>query len=210
MIACEWIDIASGSRCRIAQHFWRQLLRRDPQKRCAIRHILLVATPLEENLDWALHKLGAGIKSTAEPIDWNLTTIDSLPEIRRHRCFARHMVVAVLDKDVWTNPALTLLEKFRRASYWEHQGSYSSPTKKAKSGKPGDCREWNEEAIRSIDTIQFLGEIGQSDEVISIESESSLNYHSGRWDKSLYPPMDQATSDNYSTTLTQKHISKIE
>lgn len=135
------------------------------------RIVLLVATPLNEHLDQVLFKLGATIPSTAESIDWFSKTTDSLPPISRHVCFARHLAVGVVDTTYWNNNELILLEKLQKARFWEHQGSKScaSTCKVAKSGKPGDCRQWNEDSIRSIETIEVLGEINHSEDIISAE-----------------------------------------
>jgi len=138
--------------------------------RVETRVVLLVATPLGNSLNWSLRQLGADIESRARPIDWTSKTISSLPEIQHNMCFARHMAVAVLDIAVWTDPTITLLDKFRKARYWEHLGS-SSTCKKASSGRPGSGREWDDESIISIKAVQYIGEISHTDDVISRDCE---------------------------------------
>lgn len=130
------------------------------------RAVVLVARPLRRLVDLPLRKLCRAARTTAQPIDWTSANISSLPTIQDNKCYARHLALAVVDLSVWSDNSATVLDKLRRARFWEHRGS-TSLFKKAKSGKAGNGEVWGDVDIMAIEAIEYVGEIYHSDHVIS-------------------------------------------
>ena len=90
------------------------------------RRVFLVQAPIGKSfqsiasaLNWSASAKGP----VRVAIDWDSTEIDTIPTMKSHISFVRHFRVCIIDDDIWTNPAYTLLEKLKRSRFWEHPGA---------------------------------------------------------------------------------------
>lgn len=70
------------------------------------------------------------------------------------------MAVLAMDNDVYYNSQYTLLEKVRKAVFWEHLGPESKET-------DGMASTWTDNDIKSILAIEPLGGTHLSDDEIN-------------------------------------------
>jgi len=68
-----------------------------------------------------------------------------------------------MDEKDWDDPDLTMMEKFGKTCFWQHLGSSHSPS----SSTAREVGTWEDEDIRKIEAIQFLGWTRKSNKVIT-------------------------------------------
>lgn len=134
--------------------------------------MFLVTTPVSESLDWVLHKIDSATRGNTCPtqeVDWHDTSspISSIPTIKSHLSFTRHLTLGVMDQKDWDDPSLTNMQRFSKAYFWEHRGPWKEP-RQGNSWEGGD--------ICKIEAIQFLGWTEKPNETIT-EKCVSFNSH---------------------------------
>jgi len=139
------------------------------------RTVLLVARPLDTNMNHILSKLGANIARLTPPLsDWNPTAAP--PRMSENLCFARHMAICIVSSEIWSDGARDFKDRFSSGRFWEHVGSWltASTAAAGQHGIPGSCARWNDAQIESIESAEILGTTKLSNEEISTGGKRRL------------------------------------
>ena len=137
------------------------------------------------------------LPGSSQPVDalggqrWDETgfnTRQALPSLLAMTDFRYHIAVALIEEGVWQQRALTLLQRFCHAFFFEHLGSSASTSH---NNQPCN-KPWKEEDIRQITAIEQMGwttrtleEVTRDCEsIFSISLPSSNPAFEGNWEKS--------------------------
>lgn len=136
------------------------------------RVVFLVTTPISESIDRCLYELLQGIDGNrirTQKIDWDDTSspVSSIPTINPHLSFTGHFALGVMDRNDWDDPTLTNLQRFHKASFWEHRGSI--PAGSHGRGNPGRMR-------KSAKSRRFSSTVGQRSLMISLLANVCLMF----------------------------------
>ena len=136
--------------------------------------VLLVTTPVGESFQSIARATGSKLPCYP-PVDWSSYTNTALPDLASRLKFTTHYALCVIDRNIWESTHMSLLEKFRRARFWDHPGDYtmmalSTSSKSDSSVGPvhmNACILWRDEAIGNIESGEEIGRTDLSDEEIT-------------------------------------------
>ncbi|KAH6722783.1 hypothetical protein BKA61DRAFT_585261 [Leptodontidium sp. MPI-SDFR-AT-0119] len=138
------------------------------------RVVLLVTTPVGESFQSIAR--ATGFRPLQSPrVNWSSHENSALPDLASRLKFTTHYALCVIDREIWEKTSVSLLEKFRRARFWDHPGDYTmmAPSRSSQSNScvgPAHlnaCRIWCDADIGNIESGQEIGQTDTSDEEIS-------------------------------------------
>jgi hypothetical protein len=136
--------------------------------------VLLVTAPVGESFQSIARAIGRQ-PPLSPRVDWSSHENSALPDLASRLKFTTHYALCVINREIWENTPMSLLEKFRRARFWDHPGDYTmmAPSRSSRSNSSMEpvrlnaCSIWRDEDIGSIDSGEEIGRTNLSDEEIT-------------------------------------------
>ncbi|UPK97553.1 hypothetical protein LCI18_008488 [Fusarium solani-melongenae] len=138
------------------------------------RVVLLITTPVGESFQSIAQATGFQAPRST-PVDWLSHENSALPDLASRLKFTTHYALCVIGCEIWESTSVSLLEKFRRARFWDHPGdctmmALSRSSRSNSSAIPvclNACRGWEDEDICNIDSGEVIGRTDMSDKEIT-------------------------------------------
>ncbi|KAF1952702.1 hypothetical protein CC80DRAFT_596489 [Byssothecium circinans] len=169
---------------------WQRFQNKETPEEVQMRVALLVSTKSGPSHEAVLRAFTVSTpfdtlhRSNGPKIEWDSADAAVLHRPSGKAAFARSFSICLIPYYVWTEDTKTLLDRFSCGTYWEYLGE----------GKhlAGDCLGWEEDRIKTIDSVLELGLCTYTNETISRELYEPLCNAWTRYDPVWWNTLDFA------------------